>query len=468
MLFRTLVTPMFYGLINNLGGANLVEVILGVIYGFMNLAIYRMLSRWNKLISFLTVLVINLDLYYQIMLHSVGSDNLFSLTLVLWIVLLFHSFNSNNVRFYLFAGLLTFILVLIRPVGQVLILAGFTPLLRNNLSINLKIRAVLYFYACYFLITFLFSSLNLFRYGDFTVSRTSNAHIPFYRVFSIDHIVSPENGYYSKKLAEAVENTLLKSSPYKDYQINTEIFFKGSDPRMWADLVVFSDNNYGWDTDYAILQKVAFEAIVSHPKEYFGDILNTFMKTFEIPKPLDIAGLNQRSGNYNLFKGQYYERIMKQNLALPSEGLFIPYSRWQWLSSNPGRREVSSDKATRLSVQVANSTVNYPPRTESTPIKSLLVHSKRFFPSIYIFILFALFGNLLRPNPQNMFMIYVMFLGLLVVFITYSSVEPAPEYRLSIDPVFIISGMLGVYNIFMFLKKLLLNNYGNVIKGVTR
>ena len=53
---------------------------------------------------------------------------------------------------------------------------------------------------------------NLWRYDDLAVARGGQASFPFFRTFTVDRIVAPENGEASRELAALVERELLPRS----------------------------------------------------------------------------------------------------------------------------------------------------------------------------------------------------------------------------------------------------------------
>ena len=67
------------------------------------------------------------------------------------------------------------------------------------------------------------ASTNAWRYDDFAVSRGGQANLPFFRAFTVDHIVGPDNGPASRELADDVRRDLLTRQPYRDIVVFVDV-----------------------------------------------------------------------------------------------------------------------------------------------------------------------------------------------------------------------------------------------------
>ena len=128
---------------------------------------------------------------------------------------------------------------------------------------------------------------NGLRYDDYTVARGSGAFFPFYRAFTTDHIVRPDNGPASRELADAVRRELLPEEPYRSYGITLDEFFERGGPREFEDVVGITDRLWGWDSDYAHMRAVGIEAVEAHPLRYLSGVGKTTFE--ELWKPLFVA-----------------------------------------------------------------------------------------------------------------------------------------------------------------------------------
>jgi hypothetical protein len=128
---------------------------------------------------------------------------------------------------------------------------------------------------------------NGLRYDDYAVARGGGAFFPFYRAFTSDRIVSPENGPASRELADAVRARLLPEEPYRSYGIGLDDFFEHGSPREFEDLVGLTDRVWGWDSDYAQLRRAGIEAVRAHPLRYLRGVGGTVLD--ELASPLYVA-----------------------------------------------------------------------------------------------------------------------------------------------------------------------------------
>ena len=92
---------------------------------------------------------------------------------------------------------------------------------------------------------------NGVRFDSWGLARGGNAIIPFYRAFITDHIVSPENGEDSRRLAAAMQQHLLTREPYRSYGVTLDRALRDGSFRVHEDLYLLSDQVFGWDDDYA-------------------------------------------------------------------------------------------------------------------------------------------------------------------------------------------------------------------------
>ena len=67
---------------------------------------------------------------------------------------------------------------------------------------------------------------NGIRFDTWALARGGNAIVPFYRAFITDHIISPENGEDSRRLAAAMREHLLTRDPYRSYGVTLDGLFE--------------------------------------------------------------------------------------------------------------------------------------------------------------------------------------------------------------------------------------------------
>ncbi len=116
---------------------------------------------------------------------------------------------------------------------------------------------------------------NGLRFDSWGLARGGNAIIPFYRAFITDHIVSPENGEDSRRLAAAMQRHLLTREPYRSYGVTLDELFREGSFRVHEDLYLLSDQVFGWDSDYDVLRGAGVEGVRAHPGTYARGVSRT-------------------------------------------------------------------------------------------------------------------------------------------------------------------------------------------------
>ena len=132
---------------------------------------------------------------------------------------------TPSVGRFALVGLGIALLALIRPGNAVLLAFVAFPLLvvgtwRNRLrwAGAIALAAVLPLAA--------WTVHNGLRFDTWALARGGNAIIPFYRAFITDHIVAPENGEASRRLAAAMQQHLLTRDPYRSYDVTLDELFR--------------------------------------------------------------------------------------------------------------------------------------------------------------------------------------------------------------------------------------------------
>jgi len=163
--------------------------------------------------------------------------------------------------------------------------------------------------------------------NDYALARGGNAVIPFYRAFITDHIVEPENGDASRRLADAMRDHLLTREPYKSYDVTLDELFRRGSFRVHEDLYVLSDQVFGWDSDYSVLRKAGVEAVQAHPRRYASGVLRTVWQElsraeFRTPAKAEPAASDSSPT----------VAVGGRKLPRPSEGEPIPGGQVVWIS----------------------------------------------------------------------------------------------------------------------------------------
>jgi hypothetical protein len=211
---------------------------------------------------------------YVLLFHRLASDAVFAAMFALWALLVARAVERPTGGRFALVGLGVAGLALTRPGNQVLLLAALMPLLlplarrrRAWLAAATLVPATLVLVA--------WSVNNGLRYDDYAVARGGGAYLPFFRVFTTDHLVDPANGWASRQLGVAIERDLLPREPYSSRGIDLDMVLANGSDGLFEDVLNLSDRSWGWGTDYAMLRRAAFESIRAHPGAYASGVLST-------------------------------------------------------------------------------------------------------------------------------------------------------------------------------------------------
>ena len=199
---------------------------------------------------------------YGILFHMLSSDSICAFVFAVWALALTRASLEPTTGRFALLGLATAAAALTRPGYQVLAVFALVPLVLA-LTWRRRLAASAAFLGVVVGLLGAWTVNNGVRYDDYALARGGGAFFPFYRAFTTDRIVSPENGEASRELADAVRTSLLDEEPYRSYGITLERFFEGGGPREFEDVVGITDRVWGWETDYAQMREVGVEAVRS-------------------------------------------------------------------------------------------------------------------------------------------------------------------------------------------------------------
>ncbi len=282
MVSRTPVGPLVVGGLLDLGSGLLVEIVAAVLFVGSILAWTMTARTFGRA----PALVVGLGLVfypgYGIIFHDWTIDAPMAALFAVWILLLVRATITPSWPKLVGLGVGLALLVLARPVNQVMLVAVFAPLLAAS-SWRLRAARIVVVGAAATVLLGGWIALNAERYDDATLARGSGATVPLFRAFVTDRIVSPENGPASRRLAAAVESGLLTREPYRSYEIDLDDFFSSGSARMQEDLIGLSDRTWGWDSDYSVLGEVGREAVRAHLGAFARGVLASYWEVLSQP-----------------------------------------------------------------------------------------------------------------------------------------------------------------------------------------
>ena len=209
MALRSPLAPLFIGILNDIGGPALIELILGIGFCATILTTYYIGSHWDRIIGLFAALLLLFFPTYGSLFHQVSSDSLFAFTFMLWVGYVFYTARYPTVSKFAWHGLFIFLLILIRPANQILLLFIGCPFLLE-MRLRDKIKGVFALLLVCIPLLQIWSAYNYIRYDDFTVSRGFSALI-LLRPFFFQKIVSADNGPNSADLIAKIKTYLLRN-----------------------------------------------------------------------------------------------------------------------------------------------------------------------------------------------------------------------------------------------------------------
>ena len=393
---------------------------------------------------------------YGILFHTPASEPVAAVAFAAWALAVSRAWLAPSYGRFAVVGAATAATALARPGFQVLVLVAALPLaLRMSWRTRLACVA-----ACAGVALGVLGSWTLangLRYDDYTVARGSGAFFPFYRAFTTDHIVRPDNGPASRELADAVQRELLSEEPYRSYGITLDDFFARGGPREFEDVVGITDRLWGWDSDYSHMRAVGVEAVEAYPLAYISGVGRTILG--ELWKPLYVAlpgGDVERATPGNAAKP-----APVPGLPVPSEGEQIPAAHQGFFSTTPdGHIRETWTSPTDHSIVFATREMQrryddvardggmllakVPPYQGNDWLTLQFSRSSKLFPPPVLWLVAGLVGLVVRRPKQLGLALALAGAALLVVAFQALAIYTIVEFAIPVAPAFIVLGAAGL------------------------
>jgi len=271
MLFRTPLAPLVIGVSLDAAGGYGAQVVLAVLYAASILAWSRAALAFGRRAALLTAVVLLLYPGYGILFHGLASEPIAAAAVAAWALALSRAaVRPTPARFGL-VGLGIAAAALSRPGNQVLLLFALLPLVLS-IPWRRRIACTAAALAVAALLLGGWAVNNGLRYDDYTVARGGNAYLPFFRTFTTDHIVSPDNGPASRELADRVERELLTQEPYRSYGVTAERFFALGADREFEDVVNLTEHPELAEKDGVVATPMLVRELPLPARKLVGDL----------------------------------------------------------------------------------------------------------------------------------------------------------------------------------------------------
>ena len=472
LLFRTPVTPLFVGASLDAFDGRVAEPLMALLYAGSIVcwaAAARYFGAWAA-IAVAAALVLYQG--YALMFHEISSEPVFAASFALWALLLTRASFGPSVRRFALVGLGIALLALVRPGNAVLIAFVAFPFVvagawreRLRWAAAIALAAVLPLAA--------WSVHNGLRFDTWSLARGGNAIVPFYRAFITDHIVSPENGEDSRRLAAAMQQHLLTREPYRSYGVTLDELFEQGSFRVHEDLYLLSDEVFGWDTDYAILRGAGVEGVRAHPGTYARGVARTVWDELSkahfrvVSEPASAPG-----------DGDSTVVIDGRRLPAPTEGEPIPGGQVVWISrpdnsirqvwTSPTEwhfefaRPSERPRFERVERRTEELFGSLPDRAGNARLALRLNQLSRWYPRPWMWILLGLVAIVVRRPRGWPILVAVSAAAFAVVFLNGLGLFADLHFLLPVAPAFVLLGMAGLFG------RTLGRNPGNVFGDGSR
>jgi len=464
MLFRTPGAPLFFGPPLTAGSPLVAEVMLAALFVIAIISVYLIGCFWSRRVGFASAVILLLYPAYNALYHQVNSDGLFAGAFAVWVLLLCAAVRGPTMPKFALVGVFVFGLAMIRPSSALLL--GFAVLigLLSRSPLSTRIRHVGAAAATGGLLLIGWAGYNSIRYGDFTLSRHASINIPFFRLFVMDRLIRPENGPASRALADAVTSDLLPREPYRSYGVTLDYFLRSGRRYMLSDLAPMHDRVWGWDSDYKVINRAGLEAIQRHPMAYAKAVVKGTIETLTEHSYPPVAIWPPRPRTIRCELACFGEgTVVRDGKVLPAPYYpdeTIPLGHSYWLESTPDSsistdwsnlanprfafKTAAGERAfSELSSGLAGAIRNLPPRKPVTALMPIANLMTELLPSMWTWLLIGVVGIVWHVRFDRRLLLALPLMGVSVILINSLGLPGSQEYRLPLDPIFILFGIAG-------------------------
>jgi len=299
---------------------------------------------------------------------------------------------------------------------------------------------------------------NGLRFDSWGHARGGNAILPFYRAFITDHIVSPENGEDSRRLAAAMQRHLLTREPYRSYGVTLDQLFREGSFRVHEDLYLLSDQVFGWDSNYDVLRGAGVEGVRAHPGTYARGVSRTIWD--ELSKA-EFRTVASRSAEQEAAAVPPPTVVINgKRLPAPTEGEPIPAGQVVWISRPDQSIRQVWTSPTRWHFEFAHpqDRVRFrqitrerddlfaalPDRDGNARLALRLNQLSRWYPRPWMWILLGLIAVAARRPRGWPILVALALAAFAVVFLNALGLFADLHFLLPVVPAFVLLGLAGV------------------------
>lgn len=456
------LAPVVYGLSLEYLGAIATEIIAGLMFVASVSLLRAAAAVVSERVGTITAVVAACFPPYAALFHQVSTDAPYALAFAALAAVLARACVAPTASRFAAAGVVATVGVFTRPSALVLLpLIGIALLVLPPARLRQKLVFGAAFTAAAVVPLLAWALLNGIRHEYFGLLRGGNAGVPLFRLLAKDRLVEPGNGPETRRLAKLVRERLVPLEPYRSFGVTADEALTSGSSRVYSDLVVLSDREWGWDHNYRRLRAVGFEAIRAHQATYVRSVTRSLAEQFAgsyslaAPKraakpapPSVVLRLPARRVNGRLVP------VLTEGEPIPAAHMHLLYTRpdnaidmdWSNLArprltfADPELRRRFLDLERRLNALVAE----FPNRSGSEPLVRVLNGFASVFPPPALWLLVGIAGLVVARSRAALILATPAALGVAVVVFTAASQPPFREYRLPFDPGFVLFGVAGL------------------------
>jgi hypothetical protein len=393
------------------------------------------------------------------MFHELASELVLGAAFAGWALLVTRAAFAPTVARFALVGLGVAVLALVRPGNAILLVFALFPLVlsapwraRASWAAALAVCAVLPLAG--------WSAVNGVRFGDYSLARGGNAIIPFYRAFITDHIVAPENGSASRRLAAAMQEHLLTREPYRGYGVTLDELFRTGSFRVHEDLYLLSDQVFGWKSAYSVLRDAGVEGVRAHPGTYAAGVSRTIWNELAAESYFRALPSEKAAGGATASGAADTIVVRGRRLPKPTEGQPIPGGQVAWISRpDQSIRQVwVSPTRFRFAFEKPGQRARFdailreqkrlfaalPDRSGNATLGLRLNQLSRWFPRPLVWIVLGLVAIAVRRPRGSATLVALALAAFLVVFLNALGLFTDLHFALPVAPAFVLLGLGGL------------------------
>jgi hypothetical protein len=459
VLGRTPIAALGVGGLLDLAGGRLAEPAMSLLYAASTTAWFIAARRFGGRSALATAVVLLLYPGYAIIFHELSSDAVFAAAFAGWSLVAVRVCLAPSPAGFALLGTGIGVLALIRPGNQALLVLVLLPLI-VGMSWRRKLVSIAAFVVPAVALVGGWVVHNGIVWDDYTLARNGNATVPFFRAFTVDHIVGPDNGPASRELAAAVQRDLLPKQPYRAYGIDLHRFFAEGSPRMQEDLIALSNRLWGWHSDSRKLREVGMEAVRAHPLTYARGVAKTTFQLLSNPVFRNLGsggggnGTPAGAGGANGGGNEDTIVVNGRRLPKPTKGDVIPAAHeggvttpdnsiyTVWTSATEHHLVfVHMGQAARydaLHARMDELQDNLPSRSGSATLALRFNQSSRWYPRPFMWLAIALACFVLRRPRDLLALVAPTIAGFVLVLLSAAGLPAEPHYSVPIAPAFVL------------------------------